>query len=164
MGAGKSTVGPRLAMALGMPFQDSDTLVSAREASPITEIFIRHGERYFRELEEGVILEILHGPSTILATGGGAVLSERVRHALQQLSCCVYLQVDIQEQLRRLASGADRPLAGEKEHLQGLQHIREPFYHAVAHAVVPTSGRPIQEVTAEVLARYQAHGLRCPGQ
>lgn len=157
-------MGPLLAMALGMPFQDSDTLVSAKEASPVTDIFVRHGERYFRELEESVILEVLRGPRTILATGGGAILSEAVRHALHQQSCCVYLQVDVQEQKHRLGSGIGRPLAGEEEHLQHLQRIREPHYRAVAHAVVPTSGRSIQEVSAEVMVRYKAHCLLCAGQ
>lgn len=159
MGAGKSTVGQLAAASLDMPFKDSDALVVAREACNITELFARHGEDYFRDVEERLILEVLRGPCVVLATGGGAVLSGAVRQALHERSCCVHLRVDAYEQKRRLEGGEGRPLAGDEAHLQRLQSSREPHYRAAAHASVTTTGRPAHEVAAEVVAHYRAHGL-----
>ena len=159
MGAGKSTVGRLAAASLGMPFRDSDALVVAQEACTITELFARHGEGYFRDVEERIILDVLQGPCAVLATGGGAVLRDAVRQVLHEQSCCVYLQVDVCEQKRRLEGGQDRPLAGDVIHLQRLQDRREPHYRAAAHATVATSGRPAHEVAAEVVRHYRARDL-----
>jgi shikimate kinase len=159
MGAGKSTVGRLAAASLDMPFRDSDALVVAQEACTITELFARHGESYFRDVEERLILEVLQGSCAVLATGGGSVLRDSVRQALYEQSYCVYLQVDVSEQKHRLKGGQGRPLAGDEMHLQRLQGSREPRYRAAAHATVATTGRPAHEVAAEVVRHYRVHGL-----
>jgi shikimate kinase len=156
MGAGKSTTGQLAANALGLPFKDSDALVSLHEGSTIAELFALHGEAYFRNVEERIILDVLRGSCTVLATGGGAIMSAAVRHALHQHTCCVYLQVEVDEQLRRLGNEGGRPLAGDAAHMQHLQCSRELHYRAVAHAVVATNGRSVQEVAEEVVACYRA--------
>jgi shikimate kinase/3-dehydroquinate synthase len=81
-GAGKSSIGRRLAARLGLPFKDADTEIEAAAGLPITEIFARYGEPYFRDGERRVISRLLAGPPLVLATGGGAFADARTREAV----------------------------------------------------------------------------------
>jgi shikimate kinase len=132
MGAGKSTIGRRLAVRLGLPFQDADTEIEVAHAGmTIPEIFAAHGEPYFRDGEARVIARLLdHGPA-VLATGGGAVLREETRSRIRGQAVSIWLKADADIIMRRVKRRADRPLlqtadpAGTVERLIGE---REPFY------------------------------------
>lgn len=106
MGVGKTTIGKKLAKKLGLPFLDTDQLV-VREHGPIPEIFEKQGEPIFRQFEEAAVLEAIANPA-VVATGGGAVLSEHTRVALTQAKV-VYLSTDGRHMASRLVGG-NRPL------------------------------------------------------
>jgi shikimate kinase len=132
MGAGKSTIGRRLASRLRLPFLDADTEIELAHAGmTIPEIFATHGEPYFRDGEARVIARLLdHGP-VILATGGGAFLREETRNRISDKAVSIWLKAEADIIMRRVKRRADRPLlktadpAGTVERLIGE---REPFY------------------------------------
>jgi shikimate kinase/3-dehydroquinate synthase len=129
MGAGKSTAARALAGA------DSDALVEAELGTTIEEYFDREGEAAFREVEERVVCELLDRAPEVVALGGGAVLSERVREALREHSV-VLLEIDADRAWQR-ASGRGRPLARDREAFERRFAERLPVYESVADAFVP---------------------------
>jgi shikimate kinase / 3-dehydroquinate synthase len=147
MGAGKSTGARTLAAELGGESVDSDHELERRLGEPIESYFDRHGEQAFRAREEELVLELLdrrgqgrgNARPTVIALGGGAVQSERVRQALARHTV-VHLEVRPEDAWRR-ASGKARPLAREPGRFEQLQRDRAPLYEAVAHAVLPPADR-----------------------
>ncbi len=132
MGAGKSTIGRRLASRLRLPFLDADTEIEAAHAGmTIPEIFATHGEPYFRDGEARVIARLLDGGPCVLATGGGAFLREETRSRIRDKAVSIWLKAEADIIMRRVKRRADRPLlktadpAGTVERLIGE---REPFY------------------------------------
>jgi shikimate kinase/3-dehydroquinate synthase len=140
MGAGKSTAARAAAAELGVQALDSDRELERRLGEPIAAFFDREGEPAFRAREEEVVLELLAGArGGVVALGGGAVQSERVRDALRHHTE-VLLEVEPEDAWRR-SSGGGRPLARDAARFEQLQRDREPLYAAVADAVLPPSGR-----------------------
>jgi len=136
MGAGKSTGARTLAAALGVPARDSDRELEARLGEPIEAYFDREGEPAFRAREEEVVLELLADERTgVVALGGGALGSERVREALARHTV-VLLEISPEEAWRR-ASGRGRPLARDPERFAQLHADRVQLYESVADALVP---------------------------
>jgi shikimate kinase/3-dehydroquinate synthase len=133
MGAGKSTVGARVAEATARPFVDLDALIEMRHG-PIPELF-RRSEPDFRRIEEETLAEVLAGSDTVVALGGGAVLSPLNRERLRSRSFAVYLDVDVQTAWERVR-GSDRPLAQREEDFRRLYESRQQIYTEVADAVV----------------------------
>jgi shikimate kinase len=132
MGAGKSTIGRRLASRLRLPFLDADTEIEAAHAGmTIPEIFATHGEPYFRDGEARVIARLLDNGPAVLATGGGAFLREETRNRVRDKAVSIWLKAEADIIMRRVKRRADRPLlktadpAGTVERLIGE---REPFY------------------------------------
>ena len=132
MGAGKSTIGRRLALRLRLPFVDADTEIELAHAGmTIPEIFTSYGEPYFRNGEARVIARLLDGGPAVLATGGGAFLREETRSRIRRQAVSIWLKADADIIMRRVKRRADRPLlqtadpAGTVERLIGE---REPFY------------------------------------
>jgi len=131
MGAGKSTIGRRLASRLRLPFLDADTEIEAAAGMSIPDIFESHGEPHFRDGEARVIARLLDNGPVVLATGGGAFLREETRNRIRDKAVSIWLKAEADIIMRRVKRRADRPLlktadpAGTVERLIGE---REPFY------------------------------------
>lgn len=136
MGAGKSTIGRMLARATGFDFIDCDREIETRNGVPISTIFELEGEAGFRKREAALIDELTQRQRTVLATGGGAVLSAENRERLHSRGLVLYLQAGVDEILRRTAADRNRPLlqvADPKARIVELVTQREPLYAQVAH-------------------------------
>jgi shikimate kinase / 3-dehydroquinate synthase len=139
MGSGKSTAAAKLAQALGVQALDSDRLLEQRLGHSIAQEFADHGEQRFREQEEVLVVELLAGaaPGSVLALGGGSVLSARVRAGLRR-HLVVFLDADVKRAWERVrAEGSQRPLAADKQQFLALHAERQPLYEALADATLP---------------------------
>lgn len=154
MGAGKSTVGKRLAEVRGMDFVDSDTEIEERTGVDISFIFEKEGEDGFRRRERAVIAELTQRSGIVLATGGGAILDAENRQCLSARGWVVYLHAGLDQQVHRTARTDNRPLlqAGgdRREILQQLFEMRDPLYREIADLVVPTDGRNARVLVREI--------------
>jgi shikimate kinase len=148
MGAGKSTVGRRLAARLGLGFADADVEIEAAAGMPISEIFAKHGEAYFRAGEKRVIARLLDGGPQVLATGGGAVMDESTRALIAANGVSVWLKADADILQRRTRRRTDRPLADK---IATLLPEREPFY-AQSDITVQSREEPHEAVVEEIIA------------
>lgn len=131
MGAGKSTVGRKLAKAMGLPFADSDQAIEEAAGCSISDIFAIHGETMFRDLERRVITRLLTGELLVLATGGGAWMQPQVREVIGEHATTVWLKADIDVLLERVSKRNHRPILekGDKRTiLEGLMNDRYPVY------------------------------------
>jgi shikimate kinase len=165
MGAGKTSIGRRLAQRLGLPFIDADAEVEAAAGTTIEEIFQRHGEAAFRDGERRVIARLLDQPTHVLATGGGAFMDPSTRALLKARSITVWLRADLDLMLSRVGRRNNRPLlkAGDpKTVLQQLMTERDPIY-AEADITVDSIDGPPEATLEYVLMRLAAH-LGATGQ
>ena len=159
MGSGKSAVGRALAVQLHRHFYDSDDEIESRTGVDVAFVFEKEGESGFRQREAKAIAELTTRTGIVLATGGGAVLSAANRRYLGARGFVVYLQTSVDEQLRRIRHGRERPLiAGEDEIerrrvLETLMSQRAAKYEELADLMVETSGRKVNAVVREVLHR-----------
>lgn len=160
MGAGKSSVGKRVARALGVPFTDTDRVV-VRTHGPIPAIFAERGEAAFRALEAEAVRQAL-ATGGVVAVGGGAVTHPDTRAALVGARI-VLLTVSPEAVAERIA-GSDRPLlaAGGLEAWQTIADQRASTYADLAHVVVDTSRRPMTRVAEEVAAWVRAGATPAP--
>ncbi len=143
MGSGKSAIGRLLATPLGLEFVDVDARIEEQSGMAIAGIFADEGEAGFRRRESRALADALLKPAQVIATGGGAVLDAGNRAAMRSAATVVYLRVDPQEQLRRVAGNNVRPLlevADREQRLSDLQAQREPLYLELADVVFDTSG------------------------
>jgi shikimate kinase len=159
MGAGKSSIGRRLAGRLGVPFVDADTEIESAAGMTIPEIFQKHGEPYFRAGEARVIARLLdHGPQ-VLATGGGAVMDAQTRDLIRDKGVSVWLKADIEVLLKRTKRRGDRPLA---DRIKDLMPQREPIY-ALSDIVVLSRDEPHETIVDEIMAALPEHlGIAAP--
>lgn len=154
MGAGKSTVGRRLALALNRPFHDSDCEIERRCGVDIPLIFEVEGETGFREREKAVIAELTERSAIVLATGGGAVLDPDNRRRLAATGRVIYLYATVTEQLRRIGQDRNRPLlqtADPQARLTQLLAERDPLYREIADRIMVTDGCHPRDVAAWIL-------------
>jgi shikimate kinase len=132
MGAGKSTIGRRLAARLHLRFVDADVEIEAAHAGmSIPEIFASYGEPYFRDGEARVIARLLEGGPGVLATGGGAFMREETRDRVHEKAISVWLKADAEIILRRVKRRADRPLLQTVDPAATVDRLiaeREPVY------------------------------------
>ena len=143
MGAGKTSLGKRLARRLGLEFVDADARLEAAAGTSVATIFELEGEAGFRQREERMLDDLLHGQSQVIATGGGAVLSPASRERMSQRGFVVYVRVGLDHQLGRLAHDHTRPLlaTGDRsEKLQALAAIRNPLYESIADLAFDSDG------------------------
>jgi shikimate kinase len=132
MGAGKSTIGRRLAARLRLPFLDADVEIEAAHAGvTIPEIFATHGEPYFRDGEARVIARLLDGGPAVIATGGGAFMREETRNRIRDKAISIWLKADVEVIMKRVKRRADRPLLQTEDPAATVSRLlegREPVY------------------------------------
>ena len=159
MGAGKTTVGKRLAELRGMNFVDSDHAVEERTGVDIAFIFEKEGEAGFRKREKQVIAELTAGHNLVLATGGGAVLDADNRQHLAGRGFVVYLRASIDHQLRRTGRTESRPLlqtGNPRETLERLFTVRDPLYREVADLIVEADGANARMLAQDIARQIDA--------
>ncbi len=159
MGAGKTSVGKRLAAKLDLPFRDADSEIETAAQATIPEIFERHGEPYFRDGERRVILRLLGEGRFVLATGGGAFMNPETRAAINERGVSVWLKADIDVLLARVRRRSNRPLlqGGDPEStLRRLVDERYPIY-AEAHLHIHSRDVVHDQVVEEILAALRQH-------
>jgi len=154
MGAGKSTVGRLLARRCGFEFIDCDRELEARSGVSVATIFELEGEESFRRREAALIDELTQRPRTVLATGGGAILSEENRRHLRSRGLVIYLRASVDEILRRTARDRARPLLqtdDRRGHIAQLLAEREALYAQVAHVTVQSGAGNPNRLVARLL-------------
>jgi len=159
MGSGKSTVGRRLASALGRPFVDADREIESRCGVAIATIFEVEGEAGFRRREAALIDELTRRSGLVLATGGGVVLLEETRGRLRERGLVVYLCASAAELWHRLRHDKVRPLLRTPDPRQRIAELvaqRDPLYRECAHLVVQTGRQPADKVVQEILGAIDA--------
>jgi shikimate kinase len=160
MGAGKSTIGRRLAARLRLPFFDADTEIEAAHRMSIPEIFERFGEPYFRDGEMKVIARLLDGGPAVLAPGGGALKREETRQRIRDRAVSIWLKADAEVILRRVRRGrTDRPLLQTADPAATVLRLiaeREPVYQ---HADLTILSRdvPHEKIVEECVEMLHAH-------
>jgi shikimate kinase len=152
MGAGKSSVGRRLAVRLGVPFVDADAEIESAAGMTIPEIFAQHGESYFRAGEARVIARLLEQGPQVLATGGGAVMDANTRALIRDKGVSVWLKADLDILLKRTKRRGDRPLADK---IKELLPQREPIY-ALAEITVQSRDEPHDTIVDEIVGALAA--------
>jgi shikimate kinase len=161
MGAGKSSVGARVAAALGWTFVDSDSEIEEAAKMSIPDIFDAYGEAEFRALERRVIARLLSDEPIVLATGGGAFMHPETRALMKQKAVTVWLRADIEVLLKRVGRRNDRPLlAGDDPRavMERLMAERHPIY-AEADLTVESHDGPQADTVRAVLDALGEAGL-----
>jgi shikimate kinase len=151
MGTGKSTVGQIVAGRLRMHYLDTDAEVEARAGRTIASIFEEGGEASFRGIEQMVCLDAAAGHHLVIATGGGALLNERTRAALEATSLIVCLRAELYAIILRVGDDPARPLfSADSIQLRRLYQQRLPLYNSLPHQIDTTERTP-EEVAEKVI-------------
>lgn len=161
MGAGKTTVGRRLAAALGLPFVDADAEIVAAAGRTIEEIFATHGECEFRRGERNVIARLLAGPAHVLATGGGAFIDPRTRALMKERAISIWLKAPLDVLMKRVERRDHRPLLKEADPravMERLMAERYPIY-AEADLMVESSAGPHHAAVSGIIAALKARAV-----
>ena len=159
MGAGKSSVGRRLAKRLDLPFFDADHEIEKAAGCSIEDIFKRHGETAFRSGEHRVIVRLLDGGRHVLATGGGAFMDPETRAAIKLKAISVWLNADLETLLERVLRRDHRPLLNQGDPEQILRQLmaeRYPIY-AQSDLTVKSGQGPHEEVVEQIVTALRRH-------
>jgi shikimate kinase len=160
MGAGKSTVGRRLARRLGLPFVDSDAEIEDAAGLSAGEVFQRYGEEDFRDGERRLVARLMEGPVRVIATGGGAYINDETRRLLNERAITVWLDAPVDLLAERTARRpSTRPMLNDgdrTEILDKLSQVRRPSY-AEAHIRIPSNGGGHGEVVEAIVAALTKH-------
>lgn len=165
MGAGKTVVGRRLAVRLGLGFIDSDHEIEACARASIAELFARHGEAYFRDREAKVVSRLVTEGRRVIATGGGAFMHPATRALLKACCLTVWLKADAEVLMRRVRKRPNRPLLQTPDPEATLRHlmdIRYPVYAEADLTVVSRDG-PHEQVVDDVLEAIEARSRQGEG-
>ena len=159
MGAGKTTVGRRLAQALALPFVDADDAIVDAAGRSIEDIFNERGECEFRRGERQVIARLLAGPPHVLATGGGAFIDPSTRALMKEQAITVWLRAPLDVLMKRVLKRDHRPLLKEDDPqgvMQRLMDDRYPVY-AQADITIETANTPHHTAVVTILDALRAH-------
>lgn len=165
MGAGKTTIGRRLAEQLQLPFHDLDHVIEEQTGAAIPLIFELEGEAGFRRRECAALAECSALEGIVLATGGGAVLDPHNRELLATRGFIVYLETAVDIQLSRLARDRKRPLLAapdRRERLEQMAALRNPLYRSIADLTVISDNEHAAQVASELIQRLQQEWRRGP--
>ena len=163
MGAGKSSVGLKLAELLGAEFRDSDTEIEGAANMTIPEIFSAYGEPHFRDGERRVIARLLGEGPKVLATGGGAFMTPQTREVIAEQAVSVWLNADLDLLVQRTIGRTHRPLLNQgkpRDVLAGLIKARYPVYAQADVQVLSRPGLSHEQMARRIITRLLAHGAR----
>lgn len=169
MGAGKTSIGRRVAQALGLPFADSDHEIEAVSRMSIPDLFERYGEPEFRALEERVIERLLREGPCVVSTGGGAFISEQTRAAIAGHGVSLWLKADLDLLMQRVMKNENRPLLRNPDPRAVMERLMEERYPVYAQADITVETRDvgretITEETLQALGKYlQGQTVKEPG-
>jgi shikimate kinase len=165
MGAGKTSIGKRLATRLDVPFADADHEIEQAADMTVADIFAKYGEPEFRRLERNVISRLLHGKAMVLATGGGAWMDETTRGTMKAETFSIWLRAPVEILLGRVRKRQEheqaRPLLNNDDMrgtLERLLLVREPVY-ALADMVLDSGDEPHSVLVDKIVAALAAHEL-----
>lgn len=155
MGAGKSSVGRKLALRLGIPFVDADAEIERAAGMSIPDIFEIHGETEFRAGESRVIARLLDGGPQVLATGGGAFMNAATRARIREKGISVWLKADFEVLLRRIKRRSDRPLLKTADPAATLRQLIDLRYPVYAEAAITIESRDVlhEVIVGEIVER-----------
>ena len=159
MGAGKTTIGRRLASAMGLSFLDADAEIERAAGMRVEEIFAKHGETDFRRGERKVIARLLNDPPHILATGGGAFIDPETRALMKEKAISIWLRAPLEVLMRRVVRRDDRPLLKNDDPqavMEALMAKRYPIY-AEADLTVDSGNGPHNSAVAGVLSALREY-------
>jgi shikimate kinase len=158
MGAGKSSIGRRLAVRLAIPFADADNEIEAAHRMTIPEIFSTYGQAYFRSGETRVIARLLEGGPQVLATGGGAFMNADTRGAISTHGVSVWLKAEFDVLMRRIKRRQDRPLLKTEDPAETLRALIAERYPVYAQADITVQSRevPHEKIVDEIVGALAA--------
>lgn len=165
MGAGKSSIGKRLAVRLGLPFVDADAEIEVAAGLTISEIFERFGEAHFRDGERRVIARLIDGSPKVIATGGGAFMAAETRALILARTLAVWLDADVETLVDRVRRRGSRPLLKGRDPahvLKELLQLRGPVYAQAPIRVTSKPGPHHETVEAIVAALAAANRVAQP--
>jgi shikimate kinase len=163
MGAGKSTIGRRLAARLRLPFQDADAEIEAAAGMSIPDIFEMHGEPHFRNGEARVIARLLEAGPSVLATGGGAFMREETRNRIRDKAVSIWLKADADTILKRVRRRADRPLLQTSDPAATIGRLIDERHPVYQLADITIASREVlhEKIVEECIAAL--HERLCSG-
>lgn len=166
MGAGKSSIGKRLANRLGLHFVDADAEIEHAANASISEIFDRHGEAFFRDGERRVILRLLRDGPTVIATGGGAYMNAETRAAITTCGVAVWLKADLDVLLSRVKRRSNRPLLKGEDPEAVMRRLVDERYPVYAEAPIHIHSREVAHdvVITELICALDVWLAANPGQ
>jgi len=159
MGAGKSSIGRRLATALNLPFKDADAEIEAASNLSVAEFFELHGEIAFRDGERKVIARLLDGPRHVLATGGGAFMDPKTQALIEEKACSIWLRANLDVTYKRCMKRNTRPLlktGNPREILKRLMDERFPTYEKADFTI--DSGEGPHEIVVDKIIKALTSG------
>ncbi len=165
MGAGKSSIGRKLAQHFGMPCIDLDAAIEERTGASVATIFEIEGEAGFRQRESELLAELATQDGIVLATGGGAVLAPANRALLRERGFVLWLETGIEQQLERLVRDRQRPLLNapdRHERLVQLARERDPVYRELADFAVNSEGESCQHAATRIAGLLERNWQRTP--
>lgn len=159
MGCGKTAIGKRLSFALRIPFYDMDKEIVKQQGMSIPDIFEKHGEPYFRNLETE-FLKTFRNEFCIISTGGGVAMSEENQKIMRSTGLVLFLNAAFSDIWMRIHKDKNRPIVqrSTKEEIENLYQVRYPTYKKTAHISVRTEGKTLKQITE--YCAYQVNRLK----
>ncbi len=167
MGAGKTSIGRRLADKMDWPFVDADVEIEKAAGKSIPDIFAEHGETHFRDGERRVIARLLENGKQVLATGGGAFMNAETRQAIKDHALSIWLRADLDVLLKRVAKRGGRPLLESRDPAEVLQNLINLRYPVYAEADLTVESLDVQHAqmvheVLKALADYRPQKVETP--